>query len=381
MNNISRVKLVSALTLVCLGGVAIADESSKQSDWAPYSSSSISTFGSSSPKVVPLYSNVLQDDFFVDNSDALSIGIEDSSDGLWQFSLDLNQSQDALFAEEQYRLNAAYNPGGDNSTFYINYGSRRVPVSIKVDEFLDYNEAGYSGSDLSLGFDHKLNDGWAVSISYTKSELEQSNAENGLFGFDNSSGVNQQYWFDLNRDGLPEAVNLFSELGVSTDFDKALEGIEIRLTRQVSDQLSIGGGLSKLQSDFDWQPYQFNNLEFSHARLDEESLSVFSQLDFTSHWSLGAQLNHKNYQKKSPQIVSLVSNNSNELSFDSTTLDIGVQYQGRWDDMGLVIRIDLVNLLGAQSDQNAAQNINDTGLAPYTFETPKYIKLSGSINF
>ena len=76
-----------------------------------------------------------------------------------------------------------------------------------------------------------------------------------------------------------------------------------------------------------------------------------------------------------------MSEESSRLDFDSTTLDIGVQYQGRWQDMGLVIRIDLVNLLGQDSAYNTVNDFNEKGLMPYTFDSPKYIKLSGSINF
>ena len=390
MKIINRVKIASALFSVCLSGIVLADESAslQQNDWSPFSSYDSSLgiadepAGSSNSRLVPMYSDSFGSDFLDQyNSNALSFGIEDSSDGLWKFSLDVNQSHATLFSEDQYVLNTAYSPDGDSSTFYINYGNRRVPVSIKVDEFLNYNSADYSGSDLALGFEQKLNDSWAVSISYTKSELEQKGADTNLFGFSQSTPTNQQYWFDLNSDGLPEAVNLFSDLGVSGNFDKAYEGIEIRLTRQVSEQLSFGGSLSKNQSDFDWKPFQFNQPESSASALDEAKLSLFGQLDVSSQWSLGAEVSHKQYQQQSPQIVSLVSDNANSLDFDNTTLDIGVKYQGRWDDMGLVIRIDLVNLLGAQSDQAGSQNLNDTGLAPYIFETPKYIKLSGSINF
>ena len=369
MKVISQVKFLSTMILLCFSSFTMAD------DWSPYS------FDTSNMMAVPLYSEEFGVKMFDDESEALSIGIEDSSEGLWKFSLDLNQSQDALFSEEQYHLNTAYSPDGDNSTFYINYGNRRVPVSIKVDEFLDYNQEAYSDSEWSIGFDQKLNDSWAVSISYTKSEIEQAVSGNTLQGFADSSAINQKYWFDLNRDGLPEAVNLFSELGVSSDFNKALEGIEIRLTRKVSEKISIGGVLSQVESSFDWKPLQLSQLNSELSELSEKSLSLFSKFNFASEWSLGAELNHKSYQPKNAPIVSLMSNTSEQLDFDSTTLDIGVQYQGRWDDMGLVIRIDLVNLLGAHSDNSNAQNYNDTGLAPYTFETPKYIKLSGSINF
>lgn len=396
MKLINQAKIVTALTLVLSSAGVLADKDNKEaSSWTPFTWEDVSSVYNSShnssnnaaTKEAPIYSDyssefgthVTGQGF---GNEALSIGFEDNGEGWWQVSLDLNQSHQSLFPEEQYRLKAAYSPDGADSKFYINYGSRRVPVSIKVDEFLDYNTAGASGSDLALGFDQKLNDNWAVSISYTKSDLKQSASDTGVFGFDQSLATNQQYWFDLNKDGLPEAVNLFSEIGVSDDFDQAFKGIEIRLTRQVSDKITLGGALHKSASTFDWQPYQFDDSGFSKSDIKEQGMSLFSQIDFGRDWSLDANLSRKLYQQKSPQVVSLVPTDSNSLNFDSTTLDIGLQYQGRWDDMGLVIRIDLVNLLGQDSEQHLKQGYYDeTGLVPYTFQSPKYIKLSGSINF
>ncbi|RDX38420.1 hypothetical protein DZA50_00055 [Kangiella sp. HD9-110m-PIT-SAG07] len=377
MKSMSRVKLVTALAFMSLSGIALAKDVSEQerTSWTPYSfDSSLST-----SQAVPLYSSEF--DSSVMNSEALSIGIEDGSEGFWKFSLDLNQSQEALFAEEQYQLNASYSPDTDNSTFYINYGNRRVPVSIKVDEFLDYNRAGAEGSLLGLGFEQNVNDSWAVSISYTKSELQKVDSDSGILDFGNSSLINQQYWFDLNKDGLPEAVSLFSDLGVSPGYDSATDGIEIRLTRQVSDKISLGSSLYQSETSADWEPLQLNEFEAVASELKKSGISLFSQIDFSPEWSVETQINHRDYEQQSPQIVSLVSEPANTLDFDSTTLDIGVEYQGRWQDMGLVIRIDLVNLLGSGLDSDLRQDFSNDGLAPYIFETPKYIKLSGSINF
>ncbi|AKE51576.1 hypothetical protein [Kangiella geojedonensis] len=380
MKSISRVKLASVLVAMSISGAAMAKDVYQQepNSWTPFSFDSSSSSLHAS-KVVPLYSDSFGSGYL--DSSALSIGLEDGSDGLWQFSLDVNQSQESLFTEEQYQLNASYSPDSASSTFYINYGNRRVPVSIKVDDFLDYNQSGPEGSELALGFEQNVNDSWAVSISYTKSELEQASSDNSVFGFGADTPVNQQYWFDLNKDGLPEAVNLFSELGRSPSFDKASDGIEIRLTRQVGDKVSVGSSLFKGHSTFDWQPYQLKEFETVASELKESGISLFSQIDFSPEWSVATQLSHRDYTQQPPQIVSLVSDSANSLNFDSTTLDIGVQYQGRWQDMGLVIRIDLVNLLGNNQENNSNQNFNDNGLMPYTFETPKYIKLSGSINF
>lgn len=378
MKSISRFKSVTALMLMLLSGVALAQDVLDQgkdssSDWKPYSFESTSTYA------VPLYS----EDYSVDylESEALSIGLEDENKGFWKFSLDLKQPQTSLFSEEQYQLNASYSPENGDSTFYINYGSRRVPVSIKVDDFLDYNQASPEGSDIALGFEQNVNDHWAVSISYTKSELQKLSSDSGALSFSSGTPLNQQYWFDLNKDGLPEAVNLFSDLGVAPSFDKASDGIEIRLTRQVGEKVTIGSSLYQNNTSFDWKPFQLEDIEAVTSELKESGISFFSQIDFSSEWSLDTHLSHKSYQQKSPQIVSLVSDEATSLDFDNTTLDIGVQYQGRWQDMGLVIRIDLVNLLGKDSALSTGDNFNETGLAPYTFDSPKYIKLSGSINF
>ena len=380
MKSMSRVKLATVLVVMSVSGIAMAKDASQpdRNSWTPFSFDGSSSALTSS-KIVPLYSDSFGSDYL--DSNALSIGLEDGSDGLWQFSLDVNQSQESLFTEEQYQLNASYSPDSASSTFYINYGNRRVPVSIKVDDFLDYNQSGPEGSELALGFEQNVNDSWAVSISYTKSELEQAGSDNSIFGFGGDFPINQQYWFDLNKDGLPEAVNLFSDLGTSPGFDKASDGIEIRLTRQVGDKVSVGSSLFQGKTSFDWQPYQLRELEAVASELKESGISLFSQIDFSPEWSVETQLSHRDYTQQSPQIVSLVSESANSLNFDSTTLDIGVQYQGRWQDMGLVIRIDLVNLLGNNLENNSNQNFNDNGLMPYTFETPKYIKLSGSINF
>lgn len=383
-----KIKVIATVLTASVGFSAIADGElyENTSDWTPYTfNSSISTSDSTSEslssRMIPLYSQNESNGVGSIKSDALSFGIEDSSDGLWKFSLDVNQPQEDLFGAEQYRVHAAYSPSGDNSTFYINYGNRRVPVSIKVDDLFNYEQPNLSSQGVSLGLEQMLNEHWAVSISYTKSELKQRSHSDRLFGDTQSAAINQKYWFDLNRDGLPESVSLFSELGATEDFSKAFEGIEIKLSRQVNDTLSIGGIVSKTDSNYDWQPFQFKEFGHSQSELNEASVSIFSQLELSSEWSMGAQLKHQSYQQTPTPIVSLVSDKVNAINFDSTTLDIGVQYQGRWDDVGLVIRIDLVNLLGGTREQHSEYEFNDTGLAPYTFETPKYIKLSGSINF
>lgn len=379
-----KIKVIATVLTASMGFNAIADDGLYQntSDWTPYTfNSSINPSESLTSRMIPLYSQNESNGVGNIKADALSFGIEDSSDGLWKFSLDVNQPQEDLFGAEQYRVHTAYSPSGDNSTFYINYGNRRVPVSIKVDDLLNYDQPNLSSQGVSLGLEQMLNEHWAVSISYTKSELEQRNHKNRLFGDTQSAAINQKYWFDLNRDGLPESVSLFSELGATEDFNKAFEGIEIKLSRQVSDTLSIGGIVSKTDSNFDWQPFQFKEFGNSQSELNEASVSIFSQLELSPEWSMGALLKHQSYQQTPTPIVSLVSDKVNAMNFDSTTLDIGVQYQGRWDDVGLVIRIDLVNLLGGTREQHTEYDFNDTGLAPYTFETPKYIKLSGSINF
>ncbi|GAA0203362.1 hypothetical protein GCM10009123_08310 [Kangiella japonica] len=378
-----KIKVGATLLLASMGCVSLADDSLYQSsnDWTPYTFDSASDALEIAPGTETLYSTKHSNREFNNPTDTLSFGIEDATDGTWKFSLDLNQPQEDIFGTEQYRVHTAYSPSGDNSTFYINYGNRRVPVSIKVEDLLSYEQPASSAQGVSFGLEQNLNDSWAVSISYTKSELEQRNHENSLFGVDQSSITNQKYWFDLNRDGLPESVSLFSELGATEDYNKAFEGIEIRLSRQINDKLSIGGAVTKAESKLEWQPFQFESLSNANAVLDESGLSIFSQLDLSPQWSMDAQLSHNSYQKNHAPIVSLASDSVDTLSFDSTTLDIGVQYQGRWDDVGLVIRIDLVNLLGGNTERQSGYNLYDTGLSPYTFETPKYIKLSGSINF
>lgn len=377
-----KIQVGATFLLVSMGCVSFANDSLYHSggDWTPFTFNSPSETLEISSVVDSLYSSKPSSRNFNNESDTLSFGIEDSTDGLWKFSLDLNQSQDDIFGTEQYRVHTAYSPSGDNSTFYINYGNRRVPVSIKVDDLLSYEQPYSSSQGMSLGLEQNLNDSWAVSISYTKSELEQRHHENALFDHNQSSMTNQKYWFDLNRDGFPESVSLFSELGTTEDYNKAFEGIEIRLTRQINDKLSIGGAVTKSESSFEWRPFQFDELNNSTV-LAESELSIFSKLDISAQWSMGAKLKHNSYQQNQAPIVSLVSDSVDALNFDSTTLDIGVQYQGRWDDVGLVIRIDLVNLLGGNSEHQSAYDYYDTGLSPYTFETPKYIKLSGSINF
>lgn len=386
MKPLSQVKVITASVLVFLSSAVIADKdvSKPSSDWSPYAlnGSSVTELFDyyASSKAIPLYT---EGDSYLPfhGSESMSVGLVDGEEGFWKLSLDLNQSQTSAFSE-QYRLNSAYSPNGGESTFYIDYGNRRVPVSIKVDDFLDYNKSDLAGEKFSFGFDQQLNDSWAVSISYTKSELTQKGADNSLFDFAQKSLTNQRYWFDLNKDGLPEAVNLFSELDASANFDKAAEGIEIRLTRQANEKLSFGGQVNHSNSVFNWQPYKLDGLEVPSSQLDDQSFSLFSQYDISNDWSFDANLSRHFYQQKSPQIVSLLSADSSKLDFNSTTLDIGVQYQGKWDDVGLVIRIDLMNLLGEASDnEKSMQPFDDSGLAPYTFQSPKYIKLSGSINF
>lgn len=391
MKPFKHAKIAFAISLILGSGIVAASESVNKEDvsgvdgWTPYSLSS-PALSSPSYESLDYYSHSTVVPDYQQNQltppNSLSMSFEDDSDGLWQVSLDVNQSSPSSFAEEEYRFNASYSPGNDNTKFYIDYGSRRVPVSIKVDDFLDYNKSGYSGQNLNVGLEQRLSDSWAVSISYTKSDLEHVSSDNGLLGFERDLPTNQRYWFDLNRDGLPEAVNLFSELGTSTNFNQALDGIEIRLTRQVNQQLTVGSIVNQSNALFDWEPYQFNHFGASGNDVTEESLSLFSQFDFSKQWSLDANISRRLYEQKTSQVVSLVAADAKSVKFDSTTLDIGLQYQGRWDDVGLVIRIDLVNLLGMESDTlQRGQAFDDSGLAPYTFQSPKYIKLSGSINF
>ncbi|AOE49353.1 TonB-dependent receptor [Kangiella sediminilitoris] len=389
MKPFNQAKMIATAALVLLSSpVVVANGASVPADsWSPY------TFGDSSyaelfdyyssSKVIPLYADSDSGTFGgKDNEEKLSVGFSDSIDGFWKVSLDLNQSKESAFADEQYRLNTAYSPNNGESTFYIDYGNRRVPVSIKVDDILEYNQKRISDENFSLGLNQKLNDSWSVSISYTKSELEQNSSQNSEVGYEHSGALNQHYWFDLNKDGLPESVNLFSELGTASDFDKASEGIEIRLTRQASDKLRVGGTISSSNLNLDWQPYKFDNIQLPISEYDEQSFSLFGQYDISQDWRFNANLSRNYFQKESPQVVSLLAADASELNFENTTLDIGVQYQGRWDDMGLVIRIDLLNLLGEAADQdNGLQQLDDSGLMPYTFQSPKYIKLSGSINF
>lgn len=406
MKLLNSAKTALAAVFIVGSGVVVADDSADKQPvsgvegWTPYSLSSPSlsssalsssalssrTTSSSEYGLLDYYPHSTMVSVYQKNSDttakALSMSFEDDSDGLWQVSLDVNQSSSSNFAEEQYSFNASYSPGKENTKFYIDYGNRRVPVSIKVDDFLDYNKSGYSGQNLNVGLEQKLSDSWAVSISYTKSDLEQVSSDSGILGFERDLPTNQRYWFDLNKDGLPEAVNLFSELGTSANFNKALDGIEIRLTRQVSEQLSVGSVINKSNMAFDWEPYQFNRIGTSGSDMTEETLSLFSQFDFSKQWSLDANISRQFYENRSSQVVSLVAADAQNVTFDNTTLDIGLQYEGRWDDVGLVIRIDLVNLLGVESDSlQHGQAFDDSGLAPYTFQSPKYIKLSGSINF
>lgn len=374
--------------------------------------------GSLSSNMLP-FEKTLQEDPFLEqayiggllDTQPMAFSVQDKDkQGQWLVSFDLSPhstQQQTTFEQSHFNIESAYSFNGTGlpgkSQFYVSYGNRKVPISISFDDAItvsdvnselnglsqlnafDYPRAQLEQDSLQVGFAQQFNDSWAVSISYLKSDLEVVSTEAALQAIEQQQPTSYQFLFDFNQDGRPETVNLLSQLPTFGQLDREFEGIEIKVSRQLTQNLTLGSALNAGSGTIQAEPYVFDANNLSNSMLenfDTASVSLFGDLNINNNWSLDAALKHQNNQ-----YFSIEPNKTEQqvARLDSTTLDIGLQYQTQLSKVGLVIRIDLMNLLGVAHGEGLydpyQQNLDDRGLAPYTFQTPKYIKLSGSINF
>ncbi len=307
-------------------------------------------------------------------SDPLSFSIKDESQGEWLVSLDLSNSGRPAQANADFLT--SYQLPNQTSQFFINYGKQSLPVSVSFDDSVKsvFGEKHLQQNGMALGFSQEVHKGWDVTISYMKSDIDLVTTESTLAEMQKQE-AGYSFYYDFNQDGSPEAINLKSNLAGIEGFQQNLEGIEIKITRQVSDDFTLGASVEAAKGLYQEQYLGLNEQE---TPFEASAISLYGGMRLAQDWTLAANLN------KQDSKVALDTGTSDLLEFEDTTLDIGLQYQTKWNKTGLVIRIDLMNLLGAahlDDSMSQSMDLDARGLVPYTFQSPKYIKLSGSINF
>ncbi|NVJ65098.1 MAG: hypothetical protein HWE16_01320 [Gammaproteobacteria bacterium] len=326
------------------------------------------------------------------NANLTNNGLLSDSTGQWSVSFDLNR---LVSTDHQFDFNSQFNPVGQpnydwelgtslvspdqTSRFYVNYGNRKVPISISFDDVAT-QFPGLQEEALNLGFEQKLNESWAVSIAYLKSDSDfDAVINNGLSGAASQHQLN--YLFDFDANNKLETVNFspFNQDITQAGFLDDISAIQIKVSRQMTDSLVLSASAAQGQSELTSFGLNQQNLSMlSDANsLKSERLALEGQYQLNERWSLDANLEHQ-----VDHVSKLNSTRLNDFSqLDATTLDIGVQYQSNWDQVGVVIRIDLMNLLGVSQTQAGQMGLDQSGLKPFSFDSPKYIKVSGSINF
>ncbi len=331
-------------------------------------------------------------------SHLLSLKSDSSSladpNGQWSVSFDLNRlglSDNQFDFDSQFNVNEQ--PSYDwelgtslvspdqTSRFYVNYGNRKVPISISFDDSPN-SFPSLQEEALNVGFEQKLNESWAVSIAYLKENNDyQSLAASNLV---DTSHHQLNYLFDFNNSNKLETVNFspFNHDLNQAGFLDDISAIQIKVSRQMSDSLVLSASASQGESDY-ISGLELNDFSspssplVNEASLKSQQLALEGQYQLSESWSLDANIEHQ-----IDQLSAIKNINSNDFSqLDATTLDIGVQYQSNWDQVGVVIRIDLMNLLGVSQAQAGQMGLDQNGLKPFSFDSPKYIKVSGSINF
>ncbi|MCW9028637.1 MAG: hypothetical protein OQJ80_06860 [Kangiella sp.] len=308
-------------------------------------------------------------------NDPLSFSIEDEQQGQWLVSLDLSHSNTANDVNTGFA--ASYQIPNKSSQFFVNYGNHSLPVSVSFESPVNYvlDDKNLKQTSTAFGFNQKLYEGWDVTISYMRSDLDLVTTESALAQMHRNSELGYRFYYDFNQDGSPEAINLMSNLAGIEGFQQDLEGIEIKISRQINDDFALGASVELSKG-----LYQEQSLNFQEQQtpFEASAFSLYGGMRIAKDWTLAANVN------KQESKLGLDSTSSNLLMFEDTTLDIGLQYQTKWNKTGLVIRIDLMNLLGAAHLEDSlpqSMDLDARGLTPYTFQSPKYIKLSGSINF
>ncbi|ACV27355.1 TonB-dependent receptor [Kangiella koreensis] len=309
-------------------------------------------------------------------SDPVSFSIKNDAQGEWLVSLDLSSS--GASESPNTNISAGYDLPNQTSQFFVNYGRQTLPVSVSFENPVNsiLNGKQLDASSLAFGFNQEVHDGWDVTISYLKSDFDLVTTESALAQMqDKSSSSSYRFFYDFNQDGAPEAINLMSNLSGIEGFQQNLEGIEIKISRQLSSNFALGASVEQSKGLYQQQAI---DLSKQVTPFETNSYSLYGGMRFAEDWTVGANVNKQESQ------FAFESSPASNFKFEDTTLDIGLQYQTKWNKTGLVIRIDLMNLLGAahlEDSLSQSMDLDARGLVPYTFQSPKYIKLSGSINF
>lgn len=308
-------------------------------------------------------------------SDPVSFSIKNDDRGEWLVSLDLSNSNVSEFPNT--KISTGYELPNQTSQFFVNYGKQTLPVSVSFENPINSVLGGkqLDTSSLALGFNQEVYEGWDVTISYLKSDFELITTETTLAQMEDKNSSSYRFLYDFNQDGAPESINLMSNLSGIEGFQKNLEGIEIKISRQLGNNFALGASVEQSRGLYQQQAI---DLSEQVTPFETNSYSLYGGMRFAEDWTVGANVNKQESQFAHETLP------VNSLKFEDTTLDIGLQYQTKWNKTGLVIRIDLLNLLGAahlEDSLSQSMDLDARGLVPYTFQSPKYIKLSGSINF
>lgn len=308
-------------------------------------------------------------------SDPLSFSIKDDEQGEWLVSLDFSSSGRANRVNTDFT--AGYQMPNQSTQFFVNYGKQSLPISVSFETPVNYvlDDKLLDQNSIALGFNHEIAKGWDVTISYMKSNLDMVTTESALAQMQQKQESGYRFYYDFNQDGSPEAINLKSNLAGIEGFQKNLEGIEIKISRQINNDFAVGASVETASGFYQDRVLGFKERE---TPFETSAISLYGGMKLAEDWTLAANVN------KQENKLLLNSSSSSPIEFDDTTLDIGLQYQTKWNKTGLVIRIDLMNLLGAahlEDSLSQSMDLDARGLVPYTFQSPKYIKLSGSINF
>ncbi len=361
----------------------------KPLDFKP--NASLSAYSSSPSSVSPADSPaIFIEQEILDSMQADSVADDKDTQGQWSVSFDLSRIEadsaglnfNTPFSNRAYpnfydwELGSSLVSADQTSRFYVNYGNRKVPISISFDENPTDN---FSRQDLNLGFEQSFDQNWAVSIAYLKTDQQLDRLGQGILEPNSLHEVN--YSFDISQPNQIETLN-FSPFnqnrGAGNFLFDDVSAIEIKVSRQLGQSFSLNAKASELKAQVAELGY-LNPSNPNPYPLDLNKLALAGQYQVNDHWSLDASL-----EKESGHLLAAHSENSNNTNhFDATTLDIGVQYQSNWENVGVVIRIDLMNLLGLEENADTVNRygLDQDGLVPFSFDTPKYIKLSGSINF
>lgn len=322
---------------------------------------------------------------------------EKNQEGQWSVSFDVKALNSPQLAGQDAEISIVsdFSTSDSSSKFYVNYGNRRVPISISFEEpnlatASAYNQAlspqvfSTRHESLKLGMSQEFNNNWAVSVNYLSSDFDNNWSDPSL------ATNNQSHYLPdlpLKSEGLNYNLLQPSYSGLA-NISSEVDAIEIKVSRKLADKLTMTALYQQIAGDYQLsQPYQYTPALNTH--LDAEHLSLFGEYELSDKWSVGASIDYQKDTSLHPtnfemSFDPLLAGELQKFEMENTTLDIGLQYQSKLDQMGLVIRIDLVNLFGHDLTDTAfgsSNGLDDKGLMPYTFQTPKYIKLSGSINF